>query len=177
MKKIALLVILLVGIGRVLAHGYVVKTDPADNAELATSPQTIRIWFSEPLVTGSGEISMIQSNTGDEITLAETLHDTTDHTLISTELSQKLPDGAYIVTAKAKVQSDGHEPSSSFVFWVGAKNQAASGNVDETKPAYAVFGVLMGLLLVIMFIAFWVFKRNLLEVVRPTSETNHLSLK
>lgn len=175
MKKIVLLVFLLWGAAQVLAHGYVVTTDPIDGAELVESPQKIQVWFNEPLVVGSGEISAIRSSTGENIPLSETVHDENDTTLIYAGLSSKLEPGAYLVTAKAQVQSDGHEPSSSFIFWVGQKSQSAA-NTEETRPTYEVFAFYMGLLVAAGAIGAWLMRKNPLEIVRPAHDTSHISL-
>jgi methionine-rich copper-binding protein CopC len=178
MRASIFLVMLILGgisIPAVLAHGYVERTEPEDGAELSTSPEVIRVWFNESLVPDSGDISMIRSSTGAAVTVSPTLH--IDATQIEAEIQETLPEGAYIVTAKATVKSDGHEPSSSFVFWVG-KRAVAGNNVSESRPAYVVFALLMGLMIVAGGLSFWLLRRqNSLEVIRPSQDITHITLE
>lgn len=169
--------VMFLGISTVLAHGYVERTDPEDGAELSDSPETIRIWFNEPLIQDSGRISAIHSNTGSVIALGPTIHDTADPTLIYAGVQEELPEGAYIVTAKATVISDGHEPSNSFVFWVGQKNRPTSDNSDELEPAYGILVLFAGLLGAASGISWWMMRQKPLEILHPSQDITHISLE
>jgi methionine-rich copper-binding protein CopC len=177
-RSLFIFVILMVTGLSVVAHGYVERTDPASSAELETAPEQIRVWFNEPLVDGSGTISAINSSTGEPIAISETIHDADDDTMIYATVDETLPGGAYIVTVSATVISDGHEPSNSFVFWVGEKNATAQPALDEVSadPNYMILGLFLGVFLAFSAVGFLLFRRNAMDIDRPASDVSHFEL-
>lgn len=148
MKSLVILclcMILLSGVGYVLAHGSIALTDPMDGAQLDAAPSLIQVWFSEELVPNTGQISMINGD-GEVITLPPAYHSPDDPTLVLAEPPSELAQGAYIVTASGEVASDGHIAEGSFVFWVGDKTLITSTSA-EVSPAYWIIGLFGGITL------------------------------
>lgn len=136
---------LMLMVGSLAAHGYIERTNPADGAELDQSPEIIQVWFSEPLIPDSGQISLLRGD-GLSIQPESVYHAADDETLIIAELPPDLLQGAYIVTASAIVVSDGHEPIGSFVFWIGARDVIASlQSENKARPAYHMLGFFAGI--------------------------------
>jgi len=159
--KLLSLMIFLGGVMLAEAHGYIVQTDPVDGSQLAESPALIQVWFSEALQAGSGSIQVV-SGGGMMIEPQRVWHAEDDPTLLLAELPTQLPAGAYIVTAAAVVISDGHQPSGSFVFWVGQRQQAAA---PQARPAYGGLLVLLGVIATVGAVGYsWLRRRPPLEL-------------
>lgn len=159
-----------------LAHGFLARTEPTDGAVLPRSPETVKVWFSEPIQPASGKISVISSG-GRAIEIRNLRHDAADNTLLIAELPPNLPDGAYIVTASAVVVSDGHEPSGSFVFWVGAK-QSAPAEAQKRSPAYGMVILFLGVLAAAGGASLWISRHmNGLDLQPPVESSDHFPLE
>ncbi len=173
MKRLAiyllLMLLLAASVSPVLAHGYIERTDPADGAELDAPPQTLRVWFNEPLVPDSGQIR-VTSGAGETITPLDVRHAPDDNALLIAEMPQGLPQGAYIDSASAVVVSDGHEPVGSIVFWVGARQQAAAEATNT--PQYSLLALFLGVMSGLGGLGWWVNRRAGLAVERPADWQN-----
>ena len=139
---ILLIIGLMIVILPVSAHGFIERSTPADGDVLSESPQSVKIWFNEPLQADTGAITIVDG-AGNSIEPLRVFHDPSDNTLLVAELPPNLPDAAYIVTASAVVVSDAHAPSGSIVFWVGERAQAAPQNEGQS-PAYGVVALFFG---------------------------------
>jgi putative copper export protein/methionine-rich copper-binding protein CopC/mono/diheme cytochrome c family protein len=93
------------------AHALLVRSVPEAGAELAQPPQTIEMWFSEPLESTFSSAHIVDSS-GAEITTGAALVDSTDRTHMTLPLGD-LPPGYYTVVWRTLSSVDGHE-------WVGS---------------------------------------------------------
>jgi len=164
-------------------HGYIERTEPEDGAELDQSPEIINIWFNEPLQPDTGSVSII-SGSGESIEALSVQHDPDDDTLITAEIPPNLPDAAYIVTVRAVVVSDGHEPTGSFVFWVGEKITAGTRNTventapEQSSPAYGLVILFLGVMILSGATGyFWNQQQQELAILRPNTESDHFTLE
>lgn len=109
----------------VSAHGYLVRSIPADRSQLERSPTRLQYWFSEQLEPRFSRLTL-RDSTGQII--AEGGVDENNRNLMSLRLPPNaLPDGVYVVELAPAFASDGHVSLSTNVFTVGA----ASGLVDS----------------------------------------------
>jgi methionine-rich copper-binding protein CopC len=140
-----LLIFLIIMVIPASAHGFIERSEPQDGAVLDTSPQTVKVWFSEALQPGTGTINMVDG-AGNVIEPTRVYHDSADDRLLVAELPPNLPDSAYIVTASAVVVSDAHAPSGSIVFWIGEKAGAAAAK-EANSPAYGMVALFFGVMM------------------------------
>ncbi len=139
---IALIGILLAAVFPVRAHGYIVRSIPADRSTLERPPARLQYWFSEALEPDFSEINL-RSDTGD--ILASGGVDENDDSLLTLTVPQELEEGAYIVELRPAFASDGHVVGESRVFFVGEEvggivGQAAS---DKALPLEIVWKALL----------------------------------
>lgn len=101
-----------------MRHLRLVKASPAADSVLATSPDAIRLWLSEPTDPAISKISLATA-AGADVPLGKlTLAAEKDAPLVA-KLSTKLSDGTYAVTWKA-MSKDGHVVDGKFSFRVHA---------------------------------------------------------
>jgi copper transport protein len=98
------------------AHAHLKRSDPAAGSKVATSPQLIRLWFSEQPEISMTFISVKDVN-GKEFPLAVPQKDPADPLALSVRLSQSLPAGRYTVAWRTAA-SDGHPSHGTFGFVV-----------------------------------------------------------
>ncbi|MEL7432765.1 MAG: CopD family protein, partial [Chloroflexota bacterium] len=98
------------------AHGYIVRSIPEDRSTLERAPARLQYWFSEALEPDFSEINL-RDDRGD--ILASGGVSEQDNTLLTVQVPQDLPDGAYIVELRPAFASDGHVVAESRVFFVG----------------------------------------------------------
>jgi copper transport protein len=171
-----LLILLLIVVIPVAAHGFIERSDPEDDAVLSESPETVKIWFSEALVPGSGAISIVDG-AGNTIEPLRVYHDPSDDTILIAELPPDLPESAYIVTASAVVVSDGHEPSGSIVFWVGERSAAGARN-DSQSPAYGMVALFFGVMIACAGAGIALYRRDSAAIdVTPDHAATHYPLE
>src|SRR5260221_4010653 len=122
-----MLVVIALGQRPTQAHGYIIRTIPANQAVLAHSPTRIQIWFTEALEPKFSTLSLANEK-GEVIPLTDSGVTPTNASQLSARLAPALPDGAYVVTIRAAFASDGHVVTDSLVFWVGARTNALGSN-------------------------------------------------
>jgi copper transport protein len=101
---------------RAWAHAHLKKSDPAAGSKVTSSPQLIRLWFSEQPELSMTLISLKDAN-GKEFALDAPQNDQGDPLTVSLRLSQPLPAGRYTVTWRTAA-SDGHPTHGTFGFVV-----------------------------------------------------------
>ena len=122
MKHRALIVCLLVCcvvvfVSPVQAHANLSRSNPPANGVLASSPEEIRLWFTEPLEPEFSSITIRDSN-GEELPLpAVTI--SPDAPLEMALKPDNLSDGTYTLSWKVVSTADGHATHGSFPFAVG----------------------------------------------------------
>lgn len=99
-------------------HLKLVRSFPAADTTLATSPDAIRLWLSEPAEVPATKIAVTTEAGAAVATSAITRADTKDAPLVAT-LVKPVSAGRYLVTWKA-MSKDGHVVNGTFHFTVGA---------------------------------------------------------
>jgi copper transport protein len=124
---------------RAWAHAHLKRSEPAAGSKIASSPQLIRLWFSEQPELSMTFISLKDAN-GKEWVLAGPQNDPTDPLAVSVRVSQPLPAGRYTVAWRTAA-SDGHPSHGAFGFVVlteaalPANSPAQMGAVTNTTGA------------------------------------------
>src|SRR5665213_2683863 len=108
-------IMLFVGRATAFAHAALVRTEPAAGAKLATSPDHLRLVFSEELDPTLAQLSLVSG--GGDVTKLVVSGDPRDVYAIVAHVSP-LATGAYRVMWRI-VSADGHPVEGSFVFTVG----------------------------------------------------------
>ena len=123
----------LVQIPFVSAHGYILRSIPADRSTLERPPTRLQYWFSEGLEPQFSEIKL--RNQAGEI-LAEGGVDPDNPSLLSLQVPSDLGEGAYIVELRPAFASDGHVVAESRVFFVGETvgNVTGVAASDQAEP-------------------------------------------
>lgn len=138
----------------VAAHGYIVRSIPEDRSTLERPPSRLQYWFSEALEPQFSGINL-RDDRGN--ILASGAVDEQDDSLLTLQVPQDLPDGAYIVELRPAFASDGHVIAESRVFFVGEEVGGIEGQAadDTARPleivwkallynaSYLLFGVVM----------------------------------
>ena len=117
------------------AHANLIRSEPAANSTLDTSPDRITIWFSEPMEASFSEIQVLNA-TGARVDNADSAVDANDLTIMSVSLPE-LPDGTYTVAWRNLSTIDGHSLRGSFIFSVGEP-------ISETAAAQTPHAHLLG---------------------------------
>ena len=101
-----------------LPHLKLVRSSPAADTVLSTSPDAIRLWLSEPTQAPVSKIS-VASDAGVVVTLAPLTRDTTKSAPLVAKLVKPIGAGTYKVTWKA-MSKDGHVVDGTFNFRIQA---------------------------------------------------------
>jgi copper transport protein len=115
------------------AHGYLIRTLPADGTLLERAPTRIQAWFSEPLEARFSTLTVSDSR-NQPVDLPEVGLSAVNRAQLVARLPPGLPDGAYIVRLRGAFASDGHVLTDSFVFWVGERTGDTLGREDIRGP-------------------------------------------
>jgi methionine-rich copper-binding protein CopC len=103
------------GTHRAAFHAHLVRADPAVNDTIASTPKTVRLWFSEPVELGLSRIRIVRVG-GDTVKTSVLRHDGSAATTAALDLaSPATAPGVYVVTYRV-VARDGHPSSGSYQF-------------------------------------------------------------
>lgn len=119
------------------AHAHLVRSAPAANAHVATSPRMLQFWFSEAAEASMTTITVTGPN-GSHASLGGVKADAGDPLLLVATIDTPLPAGKYTVTWRTVAKDDGHPSNGSFSFVVdGAPPEMAGAiaNGDTTASA------------------------------------------
>src|SRR5712691_13236263 len=125
---IALVVIALAAPTAASAHSFLTRSDPANGARLAAAPKTMAMYFSEPFVTGSEQVTLRHFN-GAAVALAKPQ----GH---GAEILQPLPGklrGVFVVSWRV-ISDDGHLSLGEFAFAVGAGGAVPTVTAATSTP-------------------------------------------
>ena len=120
MKTILSAAILLVGItafapASARFHAHLVKADPAVNDTIATTPKTVRLWFSEPVELALSRMQVVRVG-GDTLKTGALRHEGSAATTAAADLATPATTpGTYIVTYHV-VARDGHPTTGTYAF-------------------------------------------------------------
>ena len=106
------------------AHALLVRSVPTADSSLATAPQVVEFWFTEPLEPRFSTARLLDS-TGAEVATGAAMVDLADPTHMTLPLTD-LPPGIYTVVWRTLSRVDGHE-------WVGSFPMTVL-NTDGTRP-------------------------------------------
>lgn len=119
----------------VSAHAYLVRSEPAANIVLDSSPTTMRLWFSETIsATFSGARLLSAGGQGTDLAIAV---DPTDHTLMVVSFPE-LPGGVYSLRWTVHSEADGHLTEGLIVFGIGQGVDLGIATAVETETAVPV---------------------------------------
>jgi copper transport protein len=114
--RLALALALLLCPTAALAHAHLKRSEPAAGSRITSSPQWIRLWFTERPELSMTAVS-IKDASGNVFALASPEVDRSDPLLILVPVAQPLPAGQYTVTWRTAA-SDGHPSRGTFGFVV-----------------------------------------------------------
>jgi copper transport protein len=129
-RHLLLALILFLCPARAWAHAHLKRSEPAAGSKVGTSPQLIRLWFSEQPELSMTAISLKDSQ-GKQWVLAGPQRDPSNPLEISAGILQLLPAGRYMVAWRTAA-SDGHPSQGTFGFDV-----LAQATLSTTTPAQA----------------------------------------
>lgn len=101
------------------AHAHLKRSEPAGGSRLTSSPQVIRLWFSERPELSLTVITLKNEN-GKTLPLTPPHSEGGDQLMVAARVSERLPDGRYTVVWRT-AGSDGHPSHGTFSFAVLAK--------------------------------------------------------
>lgn len=137
--------LLLMNVPPARAHAIVERTEPRADQVVATSPERVRVFFSEPVEVAFGAIRVYDTN-GRRVDTGETEHLPGRPDAIEVGLQAGLPRGTYTVTWRV-VSADSHPVSEAFVWHLGKPGPNPLGIADELLSgggAGRLGGVLLG---------------------------------
>ncbi|SJZ77971.1 hypothetical protein SAMN02745673_01421 [Marinactinospora thermotolerans DSM 45154] len=115
------------------AHSRLLSSTPADGAHLATSPETVRLSFSDGLLEVGAAVTVLDGDSRP----AQTGEIRIDGAELTLPLPVELRDGGYAVRWRV-VSADGHPVSGSLTFTVGdptASPPALAGGQTTAEPS------------------------------------------
>ncbi|MCB0210368.1 MAG: copper resistance protein CopC [Anaerolineae bacterium] len=115
----------------VQAHANLVRSDPADGANLSESPPEIHLWFDEAISSQFSTAQLLDVNS-QPVEGVGIRADSTDPKLLILTLPE-LPPGVYSVLWKVLSETDGHFSQGLLVFGVGAEVDSEAAGIAVTK--------------------------------------------
>ena len=116
------------------AHGRYERSEPADGAVLAESPQRVDVWFSQELRRAGGLPTLEVVNFAGDVLSEPGVLDDDDRTHVSAALPPALPDGRYTVIWHTLSDEDDEEARGAFHFYVGKGPDTAAEIVLTPAP-------------------------------------------
>ena len=142
------------------AHAVLVRSDPAANALLYTSPTRVRLWFDDILIAQTSHV-IVQNAGGQEVDRRDSAVSHTDPREMTIALPG-LPVGTYTVQWVAQSADDGHVTTGSFTFSIvganGAMPPEASASATLRNGVTLDGPTVMQILatwLALLFMTFW----------------------
>lgn len=118
---------------QVIAHAFLLRSDPEDGAVLAEFPREVRLWFSEAVVADFTRVELINS-AGQTMPITNVRVDVADATLVTIELPEH-PPNAYRLTWHTLSADDVHPGTGTVVF--GVQQSAALATTAAPPPPFA----------------------------------------
>jgi copper transport protein len=113
------------------AHAILLRSDPAKDSILSTSPSQIHMWFSEDLnptfstayvVNAANSAANVQTNIKTHVDKGDAQVSATDTREMDVSLKPDLPSAVYVVLYRTQSAQDGHILYGSFLFTITAAN-------------------------------------------------------
>ena len=121
--------------GVLWAHAHLTKSTPAANAQVTTSPSSIRLWFSEAPEVAFTQVTLLAPDST-HVPLDSVTKDRESSLSVSVPIRGMLAPGRYIVVWRTAA-ADGHPSSGRFAFTVlpGATASNQTGRDTATRSA------------------------------------------
>lgn len=133
---------LLLSSGSASAHANYERSEPADGAVLAESPDRVDMWTTQEMRRSEGlPVLTVVNESGDVLNEDGSTLDDADRTHVYAELPPALPDGRYTVIWHSLSDEDGEEAQGAFHYYVGegpaggAATPAPDETAEPTAPA------------------------------------------
>jgi len=138
-----IVILLMTGIAPslVMAHASLVRSDPADNANLAESPREIRLWFNEP-ISSQFSLAQLLNVQAQPVEISGIRVDPADPTLMILTLPELSP-GIYSVRWKVLSEADGHFTQGTLVFGVGEQTDLSGVAIPEAEVSLPLIEVFL----------------------------------
>jgi copper transport protein len=134
---LSIAMIFLVAVPRVaFAHAHLVRSAPAADAHLQTSPTLIQLWFSEAAEASMTKITVSGSN-GAHALIGPVGGDASNPLLLTAAITSPLPAGEYTVSWRTIAKDDGHPAHGTFKFVVEGTAAPATGPSGLVTPSSA----------------------------------------
>jgi copper transport protein len=117
----------------VSAHALLLRSNPAPNAVLATSPAQVELFFSEPVAQGLSSLIVFDQR-GLQADQKDMRVDPSESTRMTVSLPA-LETGVYTVSWKAVSATDGHQTDGAFTFSVGTGPSSTTVPNQQTSSA------------------------------------------
>jgi copper transport protein len=165
-----LLLLILMSVGPVAAHGYLVRAIPADRSVLERAPTRLQYWFSESLEPRFSKIN-VRDVKGNIVATGGV--DPNNLTALVVQIPPgMLPDGAYVVELGTAFASDSHSVVESRVFFVGDVVNDVQG--IAANPYAQPFEIVWKTLLILStFLLFGIYATYVLVLVPVWGSAQH----
>jgi len=120
------------------AQAILLRSDPASNAVLTTSPTVVRMWFTETL-NSTFSTARVLNGSQRRVDKNNAHIATNDLTEMDVNLPPKLPPAVYVVLWRTQSANDGHILSGSFTFSV-ANPDGSTQKLNDTLPTQNQLG-------------------------------------
>ena len=146
--------------GVALAHASLIRSDPPANTRLERSPETVTVWFDEPIEPGYTFLT-VYDQAGARVDRLDARYAAGREPSVALGLPE-LPTGSYVVVWRVISLDDGHAVGGAFAFGVNAPPDpsaaAEAGRQADTQPDLTTFLIrflsLMGQMVLFGAIAF-----------------------
>jgi copper transport protein len=172
LRRLPILLLLFFGlIVPTSAHANLVRSEPATNARLTTSPDEIRLYFTEPIEAQFSRISIWNSQ-GAVLDMPDSQVDADGEKQLVL-IPGAMADGVYTVTWRVVSQTDGHLTEGAFPLTIGSAMgvvESLSSLANETIPVHSVIIRWVNVLSLAWFVGsvgFWLF------IWQPTLPDGH----
>ena len=121
------------------AHAILLRSDPAQDAELSVAPQQVRMWFSEDL-NPAFSTAVVVNQTNQRVDKADAHVTSTDPREMDVSLSPNLPPAVYVVVWRTDSADDGHILRGSFLFTIKRADGSVPSLNGNTIPGQNALG-------------------------------------
>ncbi len=119
----------------VYAHPIVTDSNPKQFQSLETPPDSVTVYFSEPIVLQYSQISVIDSE-GNKVDDGNPENYNGDSSTISIPLKRDIGEGTFTINTKVLSAVDGHVVDGSVIFSIGGGNADFSQVKSESKDIF-----------------------------------------
>jgi copper transport protein len=126
---VCLTLLLPTAVGAISAHAILLRSDPANNANLPSSPGQVHMWFSEDLSPALTTAQVINS-ARKRIDKNDARINVNDSKEMDISLQANLPPDVYVVIWRSDSANDGHVLLGSFLFTV----ENPDGSIPQLAP-------------------------------------------